>query len=79
MFNIKIENYNLTSFSFKQFLKWFWLTPIQILLLAQIQVTIPGKLHRVIRIINNLFGFISTGDSKNQIAKESKNRDISFY
>ena len=79
MFNIKIENYNLTSFSFKQFLKWFWLTPIQILLLAQIQVMIPDKLHRVIRIINNLFGFIRTGDSKNQITKESKNRDRSFY
>ena len=79
MFNIKIENYNLTSFSFKQFLKWFWSTPIRILLLAQKQVMIPDKLHRVIRIINNLFGFISTGDSKNQITKESKNRDRSFY
>ena len=79
MFNIKIENYNLTSFSFKQFLKWFWLTPIRILLLAQKQVIIPDKLHRVITIINNLFGFISTGDSKNQITKESKNRDRSFY
>lgn len=74
MFNIKIENYNLMSFSFKQFLKWFWLTPIQILLLAEMQVMIPDKLHRVIRIINNLFGFIRSGDSKNQRIKEPRQK-----